>query len=125
MSLVCDIDGEAWLADCQARLRAATDRPIRVRRKDDRRPLAADLDDCWALVTHASNAAVEAVLAGVPVFVTGPSAAAAMGSLDLDAIEQPVMPEGRRAWAERLAAAQWSLAEIRNGTAWSALRDAG
>ena len=125
MSLVCDLDGATWLADCQARLRAATDRPIRVRRKDDRRPLAADLDDCWALVTHASNAAVEAVLAGVPVFVTGPSAAAAMGRRDLDSIECPAMPEGRRAWVERLAAAQWSLAEIRDGTAWNALQTGG
>jgi hypothetical protein len=33
--------------------------------------LAEDLADCWAVVTHSSAAANEALLAGVPVFLTG------------------------------------------------------
>ena len=124
LRLVCDLDGDAWLSDTLSRLRAATDRPIRLRGKDSATSLAAELADCWALVTHASNAAVEALLAGVPVFVTGPSAAAAMGCRELSKIESPRMPDERPAWVERLAAAQWSLAEIRDGTAWDALRRA-
>ena len=48
----------------------ATDRQILIRPKYSAKPLAGDLCDAWALVTHSTNVAVEAVLAGIPVFVT-------------------------------------------------------
>lgn len=118
------IDPAAWLADVLSRLRAVTDRPIRVR---DRHafekygvPLLADLDDAWALVTHASNAAVEAVIAGVPVFCLGECAALAMGRLELERIEQPLYPD-REPWLWSLATNQWTLAEIAAGLCWRAI----
>jgi hypothetical protein len=62
------LDVPGWIATIEARLRAATDRPIHVRPKYSATPLAGDQRDAWALVTHSSNVAVDAVLAGIPVF---------------------------------------------------------
>jgi len=110
-----------WVAMVTAELRKYTDRELRVRRKDERRPLSEDLRGAWALVTHMSCAAVEALLAGVPVFCTGRCAARWMGTSDLSFIEAPIYPERREEWAAVLAANQWTEPEFRDGTAWGAL----
>lgn len=115
-------DAAAWKANVLELLHAATGRPVRVRERHGyTTPLSADLDGCWALVTYMSNAAVEALLAGVPVFCTGPCAARTMGLGDLRAIERPVYPVGRRQWAWNLAANQWTLPEMREGALWRAI----
>lgn len=108
-----------WSARVLRDLKAATDRPIRVRLKAmaSVTPLAADLEECHALVTYMSNTAVEAVLSGVPVFCTGECAASAMGKKNLAEIESPAYPENRVEWAQVLANNQWTLDEIRSGEA--------
>lgn len=111
-----------WLTGVTATLRQHTARELRVRRKKDARSLAEDLRGAWALVTHSSSAAVEALLAGVPVFCTGRCAARWMGTGDLSLIETPPMPDRREEWAAVLAENQWSEAEMRDGTAWRALQ---
>lgn len=114
--------GEGWLQTQLNALRAITDREVRVRpwRRDKARAagtLAADLRGAWALVTHTSAAATEAILAGVPAFVTGACAALPMAAGSLDDIERPARPDGREDWAAGLAAMQWTLEELRNGAA--------
>ncbi len=121
MRLVAGTGAAAWIADVQAQLRRHTDREIRVRDKRDTRPLAADLVHCHALVTHMSNAAVEAVCAGVPAFTTGACAASIMSLGDLGQIETPIYPDGRKRWAAVLAANQWTRMEMRSGVCWRAL----
>jgi hypothetical protein len=74
------------------------------------------LHTAHALVTYNSNAAVDAVLEGVPVFTTELSAAAPVGLTDLAQIEHPVRPD-RRAWCHHLAYGQFSQAELKDGTA--------
>lgn len=113
-------DAGAWLAATLRKLGANTDREIRVRHRAaaHRTPLAADLERCWACVTHASNAAVEALVAGVPVIATGDCAARAMGLSDPASIEYPAYPEDRERWAAVLAANQWTLQEIAEGECW-------
>lgn len=110
-----------WLDSTLEKLHANTDRPVVVRHKpakgDKTPPLAHDLQDCHALVTYMSNTAVEAVLAGVPVFTTGQCAASAMGKKDLSEIESPAYPDGRESWAATLANNQWTLAELSKGAA--------
>lgn len=118
--------GPAWLDGVLSALKANTDRPIIVRPHDpSKMPSGATfrvaLADAWALVAHASAAANEAILAGVPAFVTGACAASRMASDDLRLIESPVRPDGREEWAAALAGQQWTLSEIENGTAWRAL----
>lgn len=122
-------DHHAWLADTIAILKGHSARPIRIRRKPIRRreirrqpPLAADLDDAWAVVTHSSKVAITAILAGIPAFVTDPCAASAMASADLTRIEAPHHPAGRAEWAFNLAAGQWTIEEIRAGLPRERLR---
>ena len=127
--LVCLQSDEfmATVAGCTdnlaALVRSHTDRPVRVRRKSASTPLVADLQDCWCLVTWASNAAVEAICAGVPAIVLGESAALAGRSLD--GIESPPLPDDRVPWLARLAASQWTVGELADGVAWRALAAAG
>jgi hypothetical protein len=111
-----------WLADTLAVLRRHTKRTIVVRDKKisgGGASLWDALRHAHALVTYNSNAAVEAICAGVPVFCTDPGAAAyRMGESDLTRIDSPRYPDDREQWAANLAANQWTLAEMRNGTAW-------
>lgn len=109
---------ESWLERTLERIKAHTDRPIIVRNKQDAaaRPLGLDLEDAHCLVAFNSIAAVEAVIAGVPVIVDGHSAARPMAGY-LAEIEHPVYPE-REPWAHALAYSQFTLAEMRSGLAW-------
>lgn len=111
-----------WLRSTLAALQANTDRPVRVRLKPEPgvgSPLQADLNGCHALVTYMSNTAVEAVLAGVPVYCDERSAACVMGKslAQLNEIECPAYPQDRARWAAALAANQWTLAEVAAGLA--------
>lgn len=117
-------DAKAWKTETLAVLARHTDRCLRLRERraaNSDVPLADDLADCWALVTYMSNAAVEAVCAGVPVFCSGPCAARRMGGADPAEIETPPMPDGREQWAANLAANQWTLDEIASGACWRAI----
>lgn len=110
-----------WIEDTLTVLRIHTDRSVKIRWKDDKRPIRRDFVDCWAVITFTSNAGVEAALAGIPVFATRACAALSMGWGDLSKIEQPVMPDGRDRWAARLANNQWSLSEMARGDLWRVL----
>lgn len=114
-----------WLTDTLEVLRQHTDRPLIVRSKPKKGqkidPLWASLRECHALVAHSSNSAVEALQFGVPVFCSAPCAASLMGSAEFCNIETPAYPDGREQWAWNLAAAQWTLDEMRDGTCWREL----
>lgn len=108
---------EGWIERTVHRLKSVTDRPIVVRGKDSRRPLAEDLKDAHCLVAHGSNAAVEAVLMGCAVCVDPVSAAALVGITDVSQIEAPVYPD-RQAWMHSLAYSQFTQRELLDGTLW-------
>jgi len=111
-----------WACKIQGLVRQHTDRPIIIRTKEETRPLREQLRGCWALVTHSSNAAVEAAKEGVPVFVEPTSAAAPVGNLDLADLEKPEMPGNRRQWWASLVQQQFTLAEMNMGLAFKYLR---
>lgn len=129
---------EAWERQAIAALRAVTDRPIHYRPKPSwlaavpiegtiyshGDSLGEALAGAHAVVTHHSNAAVEAVCAGVPCF-TVQGVALAMGSARLKAIETPLYPDDRAQWAADVAWTQFTTAEIAAGLAWRHLRDEG
>lgn len=130
MTHVAGIKGgaTAWLAETLVTLHANTDRPIVVRewsrdKTNLRGTLQADLENAWALVTHMSAAANEALLDGVPTFVTGQCAAWAQSHSYLHAIEYPIYLDGREEWAATLAGQQWQLFELEDGTAASMIAD--
>ena len=113
-----------WLETTLATLRSVTDRPVTVRVKPQPGevavPLGEALETAHALVTHSSNAAIEAVCMGTPVFVSAGSAAAPVGLTDLSQIESPTYPD-REAWLAHLAYNQFSFDEIGDGRAWRML----
>jgi hypothetical protein len=106
-----------WLEKTVEELKRHTDRPLVIREKLDKMPLAQALKGAHALVTHQSNAGVEAVIMGCPVFVDPGSAAALVGQTDLSKIETPIYP-GRKPWFCSLAYSQYSEAELVNGVLW-------
>lgn len=115
---------ESWIADTIDALARVTDRQLVIRDKEHvvTRPLQRDLEGAHALVTHGSNAAVESVILGTPVFVHPSSAAALVGRTSLSDIESPVYPERQR-WLNSLAYNQWDERELVDGTLWRMLGD--
>lgn len=82
------------------------------------------LRNCHAVVTHHSNVAIDAVLAGVPVF-SWDGAGKLMSCQNLDMIESPRLYAGREQFAYDLAYTQWNVAEMQAGLAWRYLREEG
>lgn len=115
-----------FVADVIVQLADLTDRSILVRLWNRDKSAACDglLDDlrgAHALVTHSSAAAVTALLEGVPVAVDRSSAAFPMaGSID-DIEYLPTLD--REQWAGVLADNQFSISEMKDGTAWRMLND--
>ncbi len=104
-----------WSWKMEKYLKTRTDRPIVVRSKESSVSLYDDLKDAHCLVAHGSIAAVEAVVMGCPVFVDQESAAALVGRVGFDDLENPVYPE-RDKWLHALAYNQWNEAELCDGT---------
>lgn len=89
----------------------------------DTRPIEDALQTARAVVTHHSNAAVSALMAGVPVHcVTG---AAAAFSVPLADIAKAPRLEGREQFLADVAWLQWSIDEMRSGQAWRHLKERG
>jgi hypothetical protein len=77
-------------------------------------------EDCHALVTFNSVAAIESILAGVPAVVLAPShAAGPVSSRDLTLIDTPLWPDQDKlhAWAHHLAYGQFHINELKDGSA--------
>lgn len=131
---------EEWERGAIERIRKVTDRPILYRPKPSwktarpipgtlwsdpqQRVIEQELQNCWAVVTHHSNVAVDALVAGIPTFCWD-GVAAGLSSQSFDEIERPLFPDGRDAWMADLAYTQWSVEEIAAGACWSHLRSEG
>lgn len=128
-----------WEKATVAELRQRTDRPIVFRPKPNcsfshpiegsrfspgTQPLADVLADCHAVVTHHSNVAVEALVAGVPTFCWG-GVATPLSLQDLRQIEEPALPDARQRWLNDVTFCQWSVLEMTEGAAWCHLKDEG
>ncbi len=114
-----------WLTEVMDELRNHTDRELRVRWKNElrTRPIGLDLLDAWACVVFSSASALDALIAGVPVFTLAPFAASVrMGLSDLSKIEEPARPDGREPFLWNLSYQQWTRKEIMTGEAWKSLQ---
>ncbi|MGI9306995.1 MAG: hypothetical protein ACR2P5_06800 [Gammaproteobacteria bacterium] len=101
-----------WTEAAVREISLHTERPIIVKQKDGT-PLKEALADAWCLVTHSSNAAVDAILEGIPVVGLDHSALRGV-NWSLRDIESPWWPE-REPWCWQLAYRQFTLDEIRSG----------
>lgn len=89
------------------------------------RTIEEELKNAHALVTFSSNAAIDAILAGVPAFVLGPGIAKPISNTDLSRIENPLFPseKERRQFFYDLAYCQWNGHEIETGLVWENLKE--
>lgn len=87
-------------------------------------PIEQALKNAWAVVTHHSNVAVDAILSGVPAFCWH-GVAREMSSQDLSDIDRPYRPENRHAWAADIAYTQWNVNEIAQGLPWAHFKREG
>ena len=81
----------------------------------------ATLERTWAVVNHSSNPAMEAVIKGIPVFVSESSLCHDVGNIKLADINTPAMPN-RLNWAHQLAYTEWFADEIEQGLPWARIR---
>ncbi|HEY5410182.1 MAG TPA: hypothetical protein VIJ94_05580 [Caulobacteraceae bacterium] len=113
-----------WPHQVYHTLPARTAREVRLRRhpgQDKTEPYDA-LAGAHAAVTWGSGAAIKALAHGYPVFTSFPRwiGAGAAQLLDQADFERPFMDDdARMAMFERLAWAQWSMAEIVSGEAFA------
>lgn len=125
---------QQWERQTIDRLRDLTKRPIVYRPKPTwigARPIPGSiwmkdgeisdvLREAYCVVTHHSNVAVDAVLAGVPC-ICPHGVASVMSAHRLEDIENLIRPPGREQWAYDIAHTQYSMAEMMAGDAWSYL----
>lgn len=112
--------------------RMAPGQSIVLRPKPNKRAPAAtslesDLNHCKLLVTHHSNAAVDALLTGVPMWAKkGVASLLASPELTSTDLAHPgglyPHPEAVRGLMHDIAYAQWSVPEMRSGAAWEHIR---
>lgn len=84
-------------------------------------PLADALSAAGIAMTINSNAAVDAVIAGVPAVVLDDRSMA----WPVTGREAPPPTPAREDWAAALAWCQWEAAELADGSAWDAVREVG
>lgn len=127
-----------WETQTIQRLREITKRPIIYRPKPnwtEARPITGSqygkgpslehhLVNCHAVVAHHSNAAVDALLAGVPC-ICPDGVASVLSGHDLEQVDDPPMPDGREQFAWDLAWTQWSVDEMQTGRAYRYLVEEG
>lgn len=114
-----------WVGTMRSQFARMTKRPIRVRMHPGLAKTEPydELSGAWAAVTWGSGAAIKALFAGVPVFhglsqwIGAPAASMLKEGAD---IERPFLGD-RTPMFERLAWAQWSVAEIQSGEAFANL----
>lgn len=81
-----------------------------------------DLFGAWCCVALTTNAAVDAIIGGIPVITTNPSNMVYdIAEHRPENIDNPLM-RWRLNWAFNLAYAQWSVKEISQGLAWNHIR---
>ena len=95
--------------------------PKRDFRTYDDTDFKATLERTWAVINHSSNPAMEAVMKGIPVFVSESSLCHDVGNIKLADINTPAMPN-RMSWANKLSYTEWFEDEIEQGLPWTRIK---
>ena len=114
-----------WGDDVARRLRRITTRPVRIRpHPGNQKPVHAlerDLASAHAVVVWNSNCATTALIMGIPVFYEGPAIVTGPAcNRGIENINIPEFPD-RAAAFERMAWAQWSVADLESGEPFALL----
>jgi hypothetical protein len=95
--------------------------PTRDQSTYDDTDLAERLKSAWAVVSHSSNPAMTAAIAGIPVYVSEASLSYDVGNKTYENINNPHMPD-RQNWANKLAYTEWWTDEIQQGIPWKRIK---
>ena len=76
------------------------------------------------VVTHGSNASLDAALAGIPSIVLGDAVGKCISSTRLEDVNSPRLADIKdiRKWVHNLAYCQWTTAEFASGLAWEHIK---
>lgn len=116
-----------WWEDKIVQELANTPRLFKVRHKSDTTPLEHDLQDAYCVITLNSNVAVDASIKGVPVIageysIAGRWCKNSLAEVIEDKIAAPSI-ESVDKLLRFISYNQFTLEEIRNGTAWRLLHE--
>ena len=134
MNLWGQSDPETWTKQIVEELKSFTDRPIEVRLKPIRSERIttktmeqALSEDVHCIVTYNSIAATEALMNGKPAIALGPNAASVLCDSRLSSIEKLKIPDQAEMFSFvcNLSYAQFSQAELQDGTAWRIINEGG
>ena len=115
-----------WVEQTITTLKQYTDRPIVFRPHPrypvrlrgsvtiSNEPFDQAIRRSWAVVGWNSNPGIQAVIKGVPAFVSANSLAAPVANLDLKLIETPARPN-RQQWLNDLCWTEWTQEEMEKG----------
>ena len=128
---ICGVNQDRWVQLMYDKIKPHTDKPIRVRYKPRKYgtsgpavetvSMKEELKGCHAIVTSASLTAIEALQMGVPVFTdTSQNPAAWCAEMDFRKINNPELFD-RQELFNNLAYKQYSIKELRDGTAYENL----
>lgn len=112
-----------WL-DSATRYLKERDIPFKVRHKSDTIPLEHDLQGASLVVTYNSNVAIDAIIKGIPIKTSNKSIAYGWAGNTIDPLLQNTTPptdEQVDKLLRFISYNQFTLEEIRNGTAWRLL----
>lgn len=133
--IINGVNQERWIQMMYDKIKPISKKPIKVRLKPRKNgksgpdvetiSMKEELEGCHALVTNASLTAIEALAEGVPVFTdTSQNPAAWCANTDFRNLNKPTLFE-REELFYNLAYKQFSITELRNGTAYEILDQYG
>ena len=122
---------DKWMEETISEIKSKTNRPIEIRLKPARHERVTTntiwqaLDDAYCLVTFNSIAATEALLYSVPAIALAPNAATVLCNTSINDIENLYLPtkEETVQFAAHLSYCQFTIREMRNGTAWNIVNE--
>ena len=101
-------------------------KPISGSKYSTKTDIEKDIENCKMVITHHSNVAIDAIIAGKPCVVLGDGVGLNM-STTLKDLDSPYFPtdEERLKWLSDIAYIQWNVSEIRRGKPWQHLKREG
>jgi len=126
-----NIDYDKWMEETKKEIQKYVDLPIETRIKGSRTDrnhkdtIYDALKGAYAVVTFNSIAALEAVLYGVPAFVSVPCAASPLTSNNLSKLKDPFYPSEKliNQQCNNIAYGQFTVKEMQNGVAWKIIKE--
>jgi len=108
-----------WEEQTLKTIKKHTRKPIKIRTKQDTTPLEKDLENAYCTVSYQSTVVIQSIMNGVPSFCANESMGVPVSLTDLSQIKDPLYTPEREYWIDNLLANQFTMKELKNGTAWN------